>query len=382
MGGLARRSAQLSYFAIALALMPTVGAACGAAAIDRTGRSQSRVASQAALNSPREVTPAASSPASVASESRTTSPSPVARASCPACNLPFILSGSGQQTTLQGGFVSGPGGRFSSDQAGQMTADRENTPVTVASPILRGSFSTPTGSYDRAVQRWLPVSRDVVRSDGLEYAYAEGYKVNPDDQFESQTHVHVVSLPGGADRVVYSGGPYTVVAFEPEGIYLAAVRYYSGEGSSGLWLLNPGDGAIVKLFDAIYFVGVGAGYGWVENTPITPTVLTRLDLKSGARQEWANVAGTGWISFVGTDLAGHPFVNVTQFGSPASELVLYAGPGQSVPLGNFSIWSSSSVSDRNGTWFGGQDGIYLFSELIGLRKVSDVGYGVPARDCR
>jgi hypothetical protein len=263
-----------------------------------------------------------------------------------------------------------------------MTTDQEGTPFTVTPPILRGGFSTPTGSYDRAVQRWLPVSRDVVRSDGLEYAYAEAYKANPGDQFESQTHIHVVSLPGGADRVVYSGGPYAVLAFQPEGIYLAAVMYYRGEGSSGLWLLNPTDGSIIKLFDSSYFVGVGGGYGWVENQPLTPSTLTRIDLKSGASQKWVNVAGSGWISFMGTDLAGQPLAIVHDFGSSTSELVLYTSPGQGVPLGSFPVWFTSSLSDQHGTWIGGQDGIYLFSGVGGLQKVSDVGQGIPAGECR
>lgn len=76
--------------------------------------------------------------------------------------------------------------------------------------------------------------REQVRSDGLAYAYAEPYKASSSDTLNSATRIHVVSLQDWSDRVIYSGPPRAVLAYPSDGIYLTAVRYYSGEGGWGL----------------------------------------------------------------------------------------------------------------------------------------------------
>jgi hypothetical protein len=284
--------------------------------------------------------------------------------------------------TLQGGFVEGPAGRFSPDPNGMLTDAYQGTPVTVANPVLHGSFSRPSAFYDATVHRWLPVSSALVRADGLAYTYAEAYRVTATDQFESRTHIHVVSLPSGNDKIVYSGGPFNVISWQPDGLYLVAVTYYAGEGSSGLWKLDPDIGTLTKLSDNLFFAVVGGGTGWVLNSGIMPSTLSRVDLATGTMQEWVNIGGQGWITFMGVDGSGHPFVNVQPFGGQPSQLMLYSAPQQATAIGSFPLWYATSATDTHGTWFGGQDGIYLYSAGGGLNKVSDVGQGLVAGPCQ
>jgi hypothetical protein len=283
---------------------------------------------------------------------------------------------------LQGGFVEPPAGQFTPDPNGMLTDAYQGTPVTVANPVLHGSFSRPDGSFDATVHRWLPVSRALARADGLAYAYAEAYKINATDQVESRTHIHVVSLPSGTDKIVYSGGPFDVIAWQPDGLYLVAVTYYRGEGSHGLWKLDPDTGTLTRLFDNLYFAAVAGGTGWVLNAGITPSTLSWVDLATGTTHEWVNTSDQGWITFMGVDGSGHPFVNLQRFGGQPSQLMLYSAPQQASPIGSFPLWYAASATDMYGTWFGGQDGIYLYSAGGGLKKVSDVGQGLAAGPCQ
>jgi len=279
--------------------------------------------------------------------------------------------------------VEGADGHFTADRAGGYLLNSEGTPSTSAAPLLVGSFGTPSGSYDRAARRWLPVSRDNVRSDGLAYAYAEGYKAKPSDQLESLTRIHVVSLADGNDRVIFSGGPYAVLAYEPEGIYIVGVHYYAGESSNGLWRLDPASGAVVSISANGYFVHVGGGVGWTLDRGIQPFVLTRLDLKTGATQVWADVTNVAWLSFVGVDGSGNPFVLQSSLsgGGQPDVLVMFTSPMNGTPIanGNFSL---SSITDAHGSWFSGPDGIYLYSSGT-MRRVSSItsGWGYPAGAC-
>jgi len=322
-------------------------------------------------------------PARAASSAREASPPPQAqRVQFPSCRLPWI-SETGVPQHFQGGFISGSDGSFSLDPAGGFTATREYTPTTDAKPALTGSFSTPEGSYDRAVKRWLPVRRDSVRSDGLAYAYAEAYKVKPSDQLESQTHIHVVSLPDGTDRVIYSGGPYAVLAYEPEGIYIVAVGYYHGESSDGLWRVDPRTEQATKLYDHGFFISVANRAAWTLDRGIQPEVLTRIDLSNGGRETWLDVRPTGWVTFMGTDGSGHPLIVVKSFGSTGSVLMAYSAPqtGNEIAGSGFGEQFAITVTDTHGTWLGGSDGIYLYQPGHGMLKVSDLSPGYPAGAC-
>jgi hypothetical protein len=294
----------------------------------------------------------------------------------PNCRLPYIPSS--VSSSVSGGWIEGTDGHFTADPAGGYSFTPEGTPSTIARPVLTGSFADQRGSYDSAVKRWLPVSRDAVRGDGLAYAYAEAYKAKPSDALESLTRIHVVSLVDGSNRVIFAGGPYIVLAYEQDGIYISRVFYYAGEGDSGLWRLDPATGSAVQLFASAYFTHIENGIGWTLNAGIEPSVLARVDLKTGSTQTWADLGSTGGLFFIGLDGNGLPLVQES-FGN-TSVLLHFASPMNGKSISNASFFAAA-VTDIHGTWLGASDGIYLYNAGA-LEKVSSLGnWGYPAGAC-
>jgi hypothetical protein len=258
--------------------------------------------------------------------------------------------------------------------------------VTDQTPTLKGSAfgSSDSGSYDLAAKRWLPVPRDQVRRDGLAYAYAEPYKASSSDTSNSATRIHVVSLQDGSDRVIYSGPPRAVLAYQSDGIYVTAVRYYSGEGGSGLWRLDPVTGASNEIpnVEAGYVEVFSGGIGWTDGGTMMPRHLMRIDLVTGNQETWAIVSDNAWIWFVGLDATGHPLV--TEFPIPLTSAlpVLYvyttATSRTAIAYGSF---KQLTVSDNHGTWLAGEEGTYLLDVNDILVKVSDVTGGTVAGGC-
>jgi hypothetical protein len=258
--------------------------------------------------------------------------------------------------------------------------------ITASKPTLKGSAfsSSDTGSYDLALRRWLPVQRAQVRSDGLAYAYAEPFKAKPTDSLKNATRVHVISLVTGSDRVIYSGAPRVVVAYEREGIYVTSVTYYASEGGFGLWRLDPTTGASTQIPNVQmgWIEAVDRGIAWTDGATITPHALTRLNLASASQQTWADVGAEGWITFVGLDIKGNPLVVLHPYGAPgdAGVLLVYPAPTVRTPIANLQA-APPSITDRHGTWFTGPDGIYLLDANDRLTKVSDVTGGSIAGGC-
>src|SRR4029077_1986452 len=199
---------------------------------------------------------------------------PVARVPFPPCKLPYLQGGqSASLGALQGGFVQGSSGGWAADSAGGITKSGDFY-VTDAKPTLRGSaFSgDDSGTYDLALRRWLPVKRAQVRSDRLAYAYAEPFKAQPSDSLNDAARIHVVSLADGSDRVIYSGAPRVVVAYEGRSVYITAVRYYGGEGGSGLWRLDQATGTCTQSTNVQkgWIEAVDKGIAWTDGATITP----------------------------------------------------------------------------------------------------------------
>jgi hypothetical protein len=258
--------------------------------------------------------------------------------------------------------------------------------VTDQTPTLKGSAfsSSDAGSYDLAAMRWLPVRREQVRSDGLAYAYAEPYKASSSDTLNSATRIHVVSLQDGSDRVIYSGPPRAVLAYQTDGIYLTAVGYYGGEGGSGLWRLDPVTGASTEIpnVQAGYIEVFSGGIGWTDGGTIMPRHLMRIDLATGNQETWATVGDNAWIWFVGLDANGHPLV--TEFPIPLTSaspvLYVYTTPTSRIAIANGSF-KQPTISDSHGTWLAGEDGMFLLDAHDSLVKVSDVTGGSVAGGC-
>jgi hypothetical protein len=218
----------------------------------------------------------------------------------------------------------------------------------------------------------------------MAYAYAEAYKANPTDSLENSTRIHVVSLADRSDSVIYTGLPRAVVAYAPDGVYITAVRYYSGEGGSGLWRVDPSSRVATQIpsVQAGWIEAVSNGIGWTDGGTIMPRGVIRTDLSSGIQQVWANVGDEGWIWFVGLDSSGHPLVVEFPIQASAASPVLYVytTPTERFPIANIAF-RQLSVTDTYGTWLAGPDGIYLLDAGDRLVKVSDVTGGAIAGNC-
>ncbi|TMF31046.1 MAG: hypothetical protein E6I25_01740, partial [Chloroflexi bacterium] len=116
------------------------------------------------------------------------------------CKLPVV-------TDNDAGWVSFPGGSYQSDPKANVTLAHSS-----AFPLSK--------SYDKAVERWLPVPRDQISPDGKHFAYAD---LPPIDN----SPIHVADSSTGAARAFNPGTPPTdsswvAVDYETEGVYLTA----------------------------------------------------------------------------------------------------------------------------------------------------------------
>src|SRR4030081_1067714 len=83
------------------------------------------------------------------------------------------------------------------------------------------------GYFDRAFNRWLPVTQNAVSSDGAHYAYVD----------MNQSQLHMVDVVGGKERTfsLSAIGANDVFNYGAEGIYMT----FGFEGLHGLWLGPP-----------------------------------------------------------------------------------------------------------------------------------------------
>jgi hypothetical protein len=332
--------------------------------------------------SPSPFTSTASTPRTFPTSTPVSSPSsnPLPLAAFPDCRLPYIKPPSAAHS-FTGGFVSGQPATWTQDSLSTLSGSANNLLITDAKPTLTGSAlsSWDTGSYDAAIKRWLPVRRSQVRDDGLAYAYAEPFASAGGAQYDS-TRVHVVSLPGGGDRVVYTGSPRVVVAYEPDGVYISSVRYFAGEGfGSGLWRIDPSTGASTEIPNGMGFQSIEGRFAWTAGGGIQPKVLTRLDVTAGTAQTWFDTNGTAWIWFLGLDSNGHPIIDVSPFDNNW-KLEVISSPQVGTPIADISL-TQVGVTDKHGTWLAGSDGIYLLRPDSSLVRVSDVTGGDVAGGC-
>ena len=301
-------------------------------------------------------------PTPVFSPSPATSPSPVpgdlpvSQVSF-SCRLPIYL-----QTGYEGSRDFSRQGAFINFPAATMTID----------PKGKGG-----GYFDRAFNRWLPVTQSGVSADGAHYAYADMNK----------SELRVVDVVSGKERTfsLSAIGANYVFDYGADGIYMT----FGFEGLHGLWLVDPITGSSHQLPDVATPGAIGAGgvvwYSEVNpadpqpiNTASSAGILadqvTRLDLKSGSKTQWLYRPGVG-LGIAGLDDLGRPLISVVHTWMDVSNVDLLLAPD---PKSQKTIFKGPLVgtlgfnlSDSHGAWFGSEQGIYLYSDAGGLQKISN-----------
>ena len=296
------------------------------------------------------------------------------------CRLPISV---GTADSAQGAFIEFPSGKVIPDPAAASAGS-----IIHQGTRLLGSLEVLY--YDRAFSTWLPVARNAVSPDGTHYAYTD----RPTDQQSGHGTLHVVSVQTGVDRTFDAGSwltPYIVFDYSTEGIYLI-IAY---EGTFGLWLMNPTTGSVTKVADLPNIqASAGNKAFWVgsanpsDPNPLpgigaTPDQIERFNLVDKSRQVWF-YRPSSQVYVLGQDLAGHPIVVISGESGEPTEFLFVIAPGsqQSILKGNAGTLPSlaAPISDQHGTWFGSHDGIYLYTDAAGIRKVSNQA-GYPANGC-
>jgi hypothetical protein len=296
-------------------------------------------------------------------------PSPVSSApasAIPRLNCSIAVSNFGQSGT--GGFVRFPGGAFSPDTA--------------------SAVQTPTGqsyslTYVRTLQKWVPVPREWVRPDGRSYAYFD---------WSSNTLI-AVDIPSGRTTTLgtnagiasygrYSGVSWQVIDTEQNGVY-ATQNGYGPLPPPGLWLFDFNGGA-QRVAAVDYWQAVGGGAAWGTETPSVPqgaaNTLIRLDLRTGARDDWFSSPGLE-ARVVGFDATGDPVVVgagpdhtsvflVTGQNQATTLFTAPAPPPQASPGQEFYV--QSVVGDGHGIWLGSSKGIFIYTPAAGWEQASSV----------
>lgn len=311
-----------------------------------------------------------------------------------------------------GGFLHFPGGAFARDPRADMVPDDTRPPAgltrmlrTTVQPYLFGTSNGIYGeiTYDRPAGRWLPVARAQVSPDGLRYAYTELLPL-PGDILGGATtggRIHIADVRSGSDQVVYSYSgrqPLSVVSFAQEGVYIGrgcagvevAVPGACAPEAFTLLRLNATTGEVTKVSDRRGSWVIARGFAWMttlEGGADQPNQLLRIDLSTGSAQTWDHEPMTPheagsccWtMSVVGTDADGAPLV-VLPLGTNESLLLRVSRPGQAERIFSAQGCCLDAIADRNGTWFavafGPAQGIYLYANPSGVRKVTDIA-GLP-----
>lgn len=327
-----------------------------------------------AVSCSQAATPAANSalPSSSPQISPVPSDLPLVKVSF-SCKLPIATPGN------QGAFVSFP--------ANTVTIDPQSRPMVGSAWGLY---------YDRAFSRWLPVPRQAVSPDGKHYAYGE-----PGADQSQVARMHVVDITTGADHVFTTPStawfiPYSVLDYAGEGIYLST----NYEGSYGLSLMDPQTGAIHSVANLpdiqtsggnkIFWVG---SVNPADPTPlggigIQPNQIDRFNLVDGSRVAWFYRPSSA-PRVIGSDTQGHPIVwlvtgsNGFVDENSVRELILLMDPQSQRSIfkdaHQLLRQNVQSISDSHGTWFGTDQGIYLYTGAAFMKVSSQPGS--PANGC-
>jgi hypothetical protein len=311
--------------------------------------------------------PASPSLSATASAATTDTATPVTTTAAPAapavmtCKLPAV-------TNNDAGWVTFPGGSYQPDP-------NANTSLPHSSGLPLSK------SYAKAVERWVPVTRDQISPDGKHYAYADLPAV-------TNSPVHVIDLPSGVNHAFSPGTPppdssWLAVDYETEGVYLE-VQPNGPAGPSGLWLLDPSNGSVRAIDTTHAWQYISGGGAWGTSDALTGhgpgpgSRLLRMDLKTGAIVSWYKRTDIEF-TVAGADGGGHPILEVSKAFAPQlllitaanSATILQVAPGSGVPsLSNY----IHPVTDSHGIWFGDTAGsLSLYTPSTGIKKMAQVG---------
>jgi hypothetical protein len=293
-------------------------------------------------------------------------PSPTATLQC---QLPVFTSSGSPGDSLHGpngaGFVGFPGGAFTFDPTGNFSSYFNHT-------------------YDWTVLRWLPMWRDAVAPNGLQY-FIPNTDTNQWDLVDARNDSH---------RALVAVKDWNALSYQDEGIYLDQGGFL--HGPPGLWLLNPSSGVITQITGQGRWGSISAGAAWGfeglgDSGPVAGTTLRRLDLKSGQVTTWYTSDGAPYRTY-GHDQVGRPLLATIETSSPlggiaAVDIFVLTAPGQLVKLTSTSGEpfkpQADPVSDEHGIWFASGTGIWLYSKglLEQVARLAGNGDFLVAGNC-
>jgi hypothetical protein len=284
--------------------------------------------------------------------------------------------------------VAVPRGEFELDPAASfVTVGGQPMLVqTSAQPVLKGTDGL---TFDAPASRWVPAGAEVLSSDGAMYAWTERHSDR------TPNLLHLTKVADGSDRTFAVGPPQdpdlqgrgpiipVPLAITKNGVLLT----YVWEGSWGVWRLDLASGSLVKV-SGLPSPNYGAGAIWVALTRGPNRVgmysagdtLARLDLASGAVVDWFHRDNMA-VGYLGIDGAGNPWVVATSSQSTpwVVEIWRVGGPGQAdLILTGQNIWKV--ITDKHGTWFGSETGVYLYTGGR-LQRVSSASVGEIVGPC-
>jgi hypothetical protein len=190
-------------------------------------------------------------------------------------------------------------------------------------------------------------------------------------------------------HMTYDDG-YQVLGFEPGSVYVYPILHRSGL-PGGLWRLDVATRALSPVPNSMNMTWglVASGVAWGGPGGAAGDSLYSLDLKSGTLMKWfqhpvqgAVFEGYGYgVSLFAFDRSGHPLVQVyppppgatsSQTPPVTPEVWLVNAPGQATQLSGLPIPENgltTGVTDAQGTWIVGGDGVYLYTEA-GFKRMA------------
>jgi hypothetical protein len=293
------------------------------------------------------------------------------------CRLPVVVGNkAGDGYEYDGGFIKFPAAAYTADPAGVIRRPPgQDVFATSASPTLKGVQQNGPPFYDSAVKRWVPANSAQFSSDGLSYAYTTGVA--------QRLQIHIVDARSGVEKDYETElETYNFVADYDKGLVYLTGTGLGGPGY-GVWAFDPAAGSAHRVSASGGVLAIRGGFAWLgrfdprdkppqgyhELAPIN--TIVRMALATGAETVWYYRPGQ-YLEVSGFDGRGNPVISLPsgQQSYDATELRLVPQPATSgVVVSPGDIYLSPPQGDGDRIWFGGRNGIYLFTQSRGLVKV-------------